>query len=197
MSARTTDCSFGGLFFAFAGSQKQVRFDAVLLGVEVVVAAAGRVEFLVGPALDDAAGFDHQDLIGAADGREPVRDDERGAALHQVSEAFIQQGLAWLMRGRTTFVIAHRLSTIRRADQILVLDSGRVVERGTHVELYAKGGRYREMYDRQHGVQQDLFLAPGEGGEAPASEEEAGEASETNVAGTGSVLPRGFGFMGQ
>ena len=123
--------------------------------------------------------------------------DEATSSLDSESEAFIQQGLAWLMRGRTTFVIAHRLSTIRRADQILVLDSGRVVERGTHVELYAKGGRYREMYDRQHGVQQDLFLAPGEGGEAPASEEEAGEASETNVAGTGSVLPRGFGFMGQ
>jgi subfamily B ATP-binding cassette protein MsbA len=67
------------------------------------------------------------------------------------------------MKGRTTFVIAHRLSTIRRADQILVVEKGRIVERGTHPQLHGAGGRYREMYDRQHGLQANLFLAPGEG----------------------------------
>jgi subfamily B ATP-binding cassette protein MsbA len=89
--------------------------------------------------------------------------DEATSSLDSESEALIQEGLAWLMKGRTTFVIAHRLSTIRRADQILVVEKGRVVERGTHAELHAAGGRYREMYDRQHGVEANLFLAPGEG----------------------------------
>jgi subfamily B ATP-binding cassette protein MsbA len=67
------------------------------------------------------------------------------------------------MQGRTTFVIAHRLSTIRKADQILVVEQGVIVERGTHEELYALQGRYRELYDRQHGLETNLFLAPGEG----------------------------------
>jgi subfamily B ATP-binding cassette protein MsbA len=89
--------------------------------------------------------------------------DEATSSLDSESEALIQQGLSWLMKGRTTFVIAHRLSTIRRADQILVLEKGEVVERGTHSELYAAAGRYREMYDRQHGLEANLFLAPGEG----------------------------------
>jgi ABC-type transport system involved in cytochrome bd biosynthesis fused ATPase/permease subunit len=75
----------------------------------------------------------------------------------------IQQGLSHLMRGRTTFVIAHRLSTIRRADQILVIEAGRIVERGTHPELYALQRRYWEMYTRQHALDDNLFLAPGEG----------------------------------
>ena len=78
--------------------------------------------------------------------------DEATSSLDSESEALIQEGLSWLMKGRTTFVIAHRLSTIRRADQILVVEKGRIVERGTHAELYAAGGRYREMYDRQHGL---------------------------------------------
>ena len=102
--------------------------------------------------------------------------DEATSSLDSESEALIQQGLSWLMRGRTTFVIAHRLSTIRRADQILVLEHGRVVERGTHAELHAARGRYREMYDRQHGLEQDLFLAPGEG-EKPEEEKDAAPAS--------------------
>ena len=89
--------------------------------------------------------------------------DEATSSLDSESEALIQEGLSWLMKGRTTFVIAHRLSTIRRADQILVVEKGRIVERGTHEELHAAGGRYREMYDRQHGLQANLFLAPGEG----------------------------------
>ena len=67
------------------------------------------------------------------------------------------------MRGRTTFVIAHRLSTIRRADQILVVQDGRILERGTHESLYLAEGRYRELYDKQHAVESNLFLAEGEG----------------------------------
>lgn len=88
--------------------------------------------------------------------------DEATSSLDSESEAMIQQGLAHLMRGRTTFVIAHRLSTIRRAGQILVVEGGRVVERGTHASLYAAGGRYFEMYTKQHGLEENLFLAPGE-----------------------------------
>jgi subfamily B ATP-binding cassette protein MsbA len=71
------------------------------------------------------------------------------------------------MRGRTTFVIAHRLSTIRRADQILVVEAGRIIERGTHESLYAAGGRYYDLYTKQHAVQANLFLAPGEGDSEP------------------------------
>jgi subfamily B ATP-binding cassette protein MsbA len=99
--------------------------------------------------------------------------DEATSSLDSESEALIQEGLSFLMRGRTTFVIAHRLSTIRRADQILVVEAGRIVERGTHAELYARRGRYREMYDRQHGLVTNLFLAPGEGADAAAPETEA------------------------
>jgi subfamily B ATP-binding cassette protein MsbA len=80
----------------------------------------------------------------------------------------IQAGLNQLMVGRTTFVIAHRLSTIRRADQILVVEQGRLVERGSHAELFALGGRYYDLYTRQHGLEENLFLAPGEGDEVPA-----------------------------
>ncbi len=91
--------------------------------------------------------------------------DEATSSLDSESEALIQEGLSYLMRGRTTFVIAHRLSTIRRADQILVVEAGRIVERGTHESLYAAGGRYFELYTKQHGVESDLFLAPGEADE--------------------------------
>lgn len=89
--------------------------------------------------------------------------DEATSSLDSESEAMIQHGLNFLMEGRTTFVIAHRLSTIRQADQILVIEAGRIAERGTHAELYALEGRYRELYDRQHGLERNLFLAPGEG----------------------------------
>jgi ABC-type multidrug transport system fused ATPase/permease subunit len=94
--------------------------------------------------------------------------DEATSSLDSESEAMIQQGLSYLMQGRTTFVIAHRLSTIRRADQILVVEQGEIVERGTHDELYALNGRYRDLYDRQHGLETNLFLAPGEGDVVPA-----------------------------
>ncbi len=89
--------------------------------------------------------------------------DEATSSLDSESEALIQEGLRFLMRGRTTFVIAHRLSTIRRADQILVVEAGRVIERGTHETLYALGGRYYDLYTKQHAVEANLFLAPGEG----------------------------------
>src|SRR5437867_5641846 len=89
--------------------------------------------------------------------------DEATSSLDSESEALIQEGLSYLMRGRTTFVIAHRLSTIRRADQILVVEKGRIVERGMHDSLYAAHGRYYDLYTKQHGIEANLFLAPGEG----------------------------------
>jgi subfamily B ATP-binding cassette protein MsbA len=89
--------------------------------------------------------------------------DEATSSLDSESEALIQAGLNHLMRGRTTFVIAHRLSTIRRADQILVVEGGEIIERGNHQQLYALGGRYYDLYTRQHGVEANMFLAPGEG----------------------------------
>jgi subfamily B ATP-binding cassette protein MsbA len=89
--------------------------------------------------------------------------DEATSSLDSESEALIQEGLSYLMQGRTTFVIAHRLSTIRRADQILVVEEGRILERGTHASLYGLGGRYYELYTKQHGIEENLFLAPGEG----------------------------------
>jgi ABC-type multidrug transport system fused ATPase/permease subunit len=92
--------------------------------------------------------------------------DEATSSLDSESEQMIQQGLSYLMKGRTTFVIAHRLSTIRRADQILVMEQGQIVERGTHEHLYAARGRYYDLYTRQHGVEENLFLAPGEGDSA-------------------------------
>ncbi|HTZ96790.1 MAG TPA: ABC transporter ATP-binding protein [Terriglobales bacterium] len=96
--------------------------------------------------------------------------DEATSSLDSESEALIQHGLSYLMQGRTTFVIAHRLSTIRRADQILVVEQGQIVERGTHTELYAMRGRYFELYTKQHGLEENLFLAPGEGESAEAEE---------------------------
>ncbi len=89
--------------------------------------------------------------------------DEATSSLDSESEAYIQQGLKYLMEGRTTFVIAHRLSTIRQADQILVVEAGKIVERGKHEELLAVEGRYHDLYMRQHGLETNLFLAPGEG----------------------------------
>jgi ATP-binding cassette subfamily B multidrug efflux pump len=88
--------------------------------------------------------------------------DEATSSLDSESEAKIQDGLRALRRGRTTFVIAHRLSTIRGADQILVLEAGEIVERGTHAELLALNGRYRQLYDRQYNFEADVFVNPGE-----------------------------------
>jgi len=88
--------------------------------------------------------------------------DEATSSLDSESEALIQDGLRSLRRGRTTFVIAHRLSTIRSADQILVLEAGEIVERGTHEELIAAGGRYKQLYDKQYKFERDQFVNPGE-----------------------------------
>jgi subfamily B ATP-binding cassette protein MsbA len=88
--------------------------------------------------------------------------DEATSSLDSESEALIQEGLAALMKGRTTFVIAHRLSTIRNAHQILVLERGLIAERGTHAQLLAQGGRYFELYTRQAGLEGNRFVNPGE-----------------------------------
>lgn len=88
--------------------------------------------------------------------------DEATSSLDSESEALIQEGLNNLRQGRTTFVIAHRLSTIRSADQILVVEAGEIVERGTHEELVANNGRYKQLYDKQYRFEQNLFVNPGE-----------------------------------
>jgi len=88
--------------------------------------------------------------------------DEATSSLDSESEAKIQDGLRALRRGRTTFVIAHRLSTIRSADQILVLEGGEIVERGTHEALLEANGRYRQLYDKQYNFERDRFINPGE-----------------------------------
>ncbi len=88
--------------------------------------------------------------------------DEATSSLDSESEGFIQDGLRSLRRGRTTFVIAHRLSTIQSADQILVMEGGEIVERGTHADLLARGGRYRQLYDKQYRFERDRFINPGE-----------------------------------
>jgi ABC-type multidrug transport system fused ATPase/permease subunit len=112
--------------------------------------------------------------------------DEATSSLDSESEALIQEGLSYLMRGRTTFVIAHRLSTIRRADQILVVEAGHIVERGTHATLLAASGRYYDLYTKQHGIETNLFLAPGEGDSAP---EDASAAAASASPNGGAALP--------
>jgi subfamily B ATP-binding cassette protein MsbA len=111
--------------------------------------------------------------------------DEATSSLDSESEALIQEGLKYLMQGRTTFVIAHRLSTIRRADQILVVEDGQIVERGTHDSLYDLKGRYWDLYTRQHGLEKNLFLAPGEGDSIP---EEEGSAKPVREAGVSDAM---------
>jgi ABC-type multidrug transport system fused ATPase/permease subunit len=114
--------------------------------------------------------------------------DEATSSLDSESEALIQEGLRYLMRGRTTFVIAHRLSTVRRADQILVIEAGRIIERGTHESLYADRGRYYELYAKQYGAETNLFLAPGEGNGEP-EEDQAAEAEMGPSGQRDSILP--------
>jgi subfamily B ATP-binding cassette protein MsbA len=104
--------------------------------------------------------------------------DEATSSLDSESEAKIQEALRTLRQGRTTFVIAHRLSTIRSADQILVVEEGRIVERGTHRDLMALGGRYKQLHDRQYRFEQDLFINPGEDFTPEPT-------ATTNVGGTG------------
>lgn len=101
--------------------------------------------------------------------------DEATSSLDTESESMIQEGLAALIRDRTTFVIAHRLSTIRRADQILVLEGGDIVERGTHDQLLAREGRYFELYTKQVGIEENRFVNPGEKESEPEEEQEEQE----------------------
>jgi subfamily B ATP-binding cassette protein MsbA len=122
--------------------------------------------------------------------------DEATSSLDSESEALIQEGLTELMKGRTTFVIAHRLSTIRNADTILVLEGGRIVERGSHTGLLARGGRYYDLYTRQYGIEANLFRNPGEvPPEETEGEEEvaqtAADAGATPLPIGGSRLPSG------
>jgi subfamily B ATP-binding cassette protein MsbA len=120
--------------------------------------------------------------------------DEATSNLDSESEAMIQDGLRALRRGRTTFVIAHRLSTITSADQILVLDGGRIVERGTHRELLAlrrpngEGGRYRDLYEAQHRVESDIYVNPGED---PVPEDDRMALPVPDRAPAGGLLPGG------
>lgn len=110
--------------------------------------------------------------------------DEATSSLDSESETLIQQGLDHLMKGRTTFVIAHRLSTIRRADQILVMEDGQVIERGPHEELYAARGRYWDLYTRQYGLERNLFLSPGEGLAVLPEDGNSGQAAKEAAAET-------------
>jgi len=116
--------------------------------------------------------------------------DEATSSLDSENEAAIQQGLSELMKGRTTFVIAHRLSTIRRADAILVLEDGRIVERGRHEDLLARGGRYADLYNRQYGVEANVFRNPGE---TEKPEEEPALPRATADAGVGRLPMVGSG----
>ena len=115
--------------------------------------------------------------------------DEATSSLDSESEALIQEGLRYLMRGRTTFVIAHRLSTIRRAEQILVVQDGRILERGTHESLYASEGRYFDLYNKQYAVETNLFLSPGEGDKLDDSGDNSGNAT------SGGALPDAIRLM--
>jgi len=109
--------------------------------------------------------------------------DEATSSLDSESEELIQDGLKSLRQGRTTFVIAHRLSTIRSSDQILVLEQGRIVERGTHAELLELNGRYRQLHDKQFKLESNLYINPGEDftpePEKPRASAGAGERSGT------------------
>ena len=118
--------------------------------------------------------------------------DEATSSLDTESEALIQEGLAALMAGRTTFVIAHRLSTIRSADQILVLEHGVIVERGTHPQLLAHGGRYFDLYTRQAGIEANRFINPGE--KELESDVETHEGRKEGREGLGEVARDLFGF---
>jgi subfamily B ATP-binding cassette protein MsbA len=118
--------------------------------------------------------------------------DEATSSLDTESEALIQEGLAALMKGRTTFVIAHRLSTIRSADQILVLEGGMIVERGSHRQLLARGGRYFDLYTRQAGLEANRFINPGE--KEPEPDVDSAEKRRETREGVGEVARDLFGF---
>ena len=107
--------------------------------------------------------------------------DEATSSLDSESEQMIQEGLNHLRQGRTTFVIAHRLSTIRSADNILVIEQGKIVENGTHEQLLSFGGRYRQLYDKQYQVEKNLFINPGEDFTSDISKMEKGKIASSNI----------------
>jgi ABC-type multidrug transport system fused ATPase/permease subunit len=121
--------------------------------------------------------------------------DEATSSLDSENEILIQDGLRSLRKGRTTFVIAHRLSTIVSADQILVIDEGRIVERGTHEQLLMKAGRYRQLYDTQYKLEIDRFVNPGEEIETGAAEgDESAEKDDVSIDPHDTVTGRGWLF---
>lgn len=145
------------------------RPDATLEQVEAAARAANAHEFIVsmGDGYETVVGERGVELSGGqrqrlAIARALLRDppilifDEATSALDTESERLIQDAIERLLEGRTVFVVAHRLSTVRRADQILLLDRGEIVERGDHATLIAQGGRYKRLYDLQF---QDVRVA--------------------------------------
>ena len=117
--------------------------------------------------------------------------DEATSSLDSESEEMIQDGLKRLRNGRTTFVIAHRLSTIRSADQILVLEGGEIVERGTHDELLARDGRYRQLYDKQYKLETNRFINPGEDWTPEPREGGGGEGLDPGLVSAAAALAGG------
>jgi ATP-binding cassette subfamily B protein len=85
--------------------------------------------------------------------------DEATSSVDTITEALIQKGMDEVMRDRTSFVIAHRLSTIKRADRILVIEAGRIIEMGSHADLMMQGGKYYALYTRQFRDEKDRSLA--------------------------------------
>jgi len=175
--------------FLFAGTVREniafARPDATDAEIEAAARAVGALDFIEG--LEHGFETDlgergarlsvgQRQLVAFA--RALVADprililDEATSSVDISTERTIEQALHVLLADRTAFVIAHRLSTIRRAEQILVVEEGRVVERGTHESLYEARGRYWDLYTRQHGIDANLFLAPGEGEAEPAAEEQ-------------------------
>ncbi len=116
--------------------------------------------------------------------------DEATSSLDTENELLIQEGLKALKQGRTSFIIAHRLSTIRNADQILVMEGGQIIERGTHDELIAANGRYKELYEKQYSLEMDQFVNPGEDPTLAASAAELKKASAAPTRSAGPSFPR-------
>jgi subfamily B ATP-binding cassette protein MsbA len=115
--------------------------------------------------------------------------DEATSSLDTENELLIQEGLKALKQGRTSFIIAHRLSTIRNADQILVMEGGEIIERGTHDELIAADGRYKELYEKQYSLEMDQYINPGEDPTLAASTPDLEQASAGRPSSSGSPFP--------
>lgn len=178
-----------------ASSNEVLRASAIARVDEFVLKLENGLETVVGERGVKLSGGQRQRVAIArailADPRILIL-DEATSSLDTESEALIQEGLAALMSGRTTFVIAHRLSTIRNADQILVLEDGVIVERGTHAQLLAYGGRYFELYTRQAGIEANRFVNPGE--KELAADAESNEPAKERREGLGEVARDLLGF---